>query len=43
VKRSDFDDWIQVFRSARGDSEAIAERILMSLDARPLVSESRTA
>jgi excisionase family DNA binding protein len=43
VKRSDFDGWIQIFRHEGSDPEAIAERILMSLDARPRVSQSRTA
>jgi excisionase family DNA binding protein len=43
VKRSDFDGWIQMFRHEESDPEAIAERILMSLDARPRVSQSRTA
>lgn len=43
VKRSDFDGWIQIFRHEGNDSDAIAERILSSLDARPRVSQSRTA
>jgi hypothetical protein len=42
VKRSDFDAWIQVFRHEGSDPEAIAERILTSLDARPRVSQSRS-
>jgi hypothetical protein len=42
VRRSDFDAWIQVFRHDGSDPEAIAERILTSLDARPRVSQSRT-
>jgi hypothetical protein len=43
VRRSDFDGWIQIFRHEGSDPEAIAERILMNLDARPRVSQSRTA
>ena len=42
VKRSDFDAWIQIFRHEVTDPEAIAKRILMSLDARPRLSQSRT-
>lgn len=44
VKRSDFDDWIRVFRhDGDEDAETIAERILTDLDARPRTPHSRTA